>query len=114
MSDIHVLDGALRGNVVHKRYAFHFAIPVVDRVANASQDPFLVGFASAVPTISAAELTSIQNGEIVEMGVLLDYHSSETVASVVVRIRARYAGLEPTVLNRYRERYRQYLTALVA
>jgi hypothetical protein len=114
MSDIHVLKGSVRGETISKQYAFHYVIPTGDRVANAGADPALIDFVSAAPDIDTGELSDIQLGIVVEVVQDLDYHESESNASIQARVIARYNAIEQAVIDRYKEVYRQYLTTFDA
>ena len=112
MADIHVLKGQRVGRgtrKVLKNYAFHFIIPVVDRVAEAAQDPDLVAFESIVPNITTTERDAIKAGEVVEELAQIPYNRTASNAAILVKVRAEYTVREPIVRIEYIEKYRHYL-----
>jgi ABC-type sugar transport system substrate-binding protein len=113
MANIHVLTGTmLSKRKVSKSYAFHFTIPIDDRVAEAAQDPDLVAFVSVVPDITQAELDAIKAGEVVETVIWIPYNRTATNAQIAGKVQAEYTATENFVRLEYIERYRQYLTTL--
>ena len=113
MANIHVLDGSVIGDVIHKRIAFHFIIPDTDQVTGIEKDPTLVAFESAVPNISQVELDAIKSGLVIEIVVMMKYHVSESADNIETRIRALYKSMATRILDEHKNRYHQYLIEFI-
>ena len=116
MAGIHILKGTYQSqqSAIFKQYALHFTLAASSIVAAAADDPDVSAFVSQVPNIAGSELALIQGGSIVERVVTDKYHTWDTPATVLARIRGVYAGLQPVVDENHYRTYQSYLTTKTA